>query len=104
MGTLRKILDAKYVKKIFIMDRNDGKCYVLTEKTPYLEACDVTSKLEHRYIERLEFDGRWAFVILDRLTTTNRKELLCDSGIRSSIKPPKKSSIMKKWITGRQSI
>lgn len=104
MGDLNYYLNKKSIKNYFFLDRNDGKCYTITNDDSYLDACAVLEKIESpvRFVERVEYLGNWAFIILDRMPAKTRKELLCDTAIKSGITPPKNSIILNK-IKARKS-
>ena len=61
MGTLIHLIKNRHTKNFFILDRNDGRCYI----------CKNLKGIERflgRYIERVEQPkSGWIFVILDRI-------------------------------------
>lgn len=51
-------------KKIFIMDRNDGKCYIAHNKK---EVKNLYERFGTRFVEQLKPHGDWVWIILERI-------------------------------------
>lgn len=64
MGTLKNCKDVVRHKKIFIMDRNDGECYVAKKKS---EIDRLFVIFGGRFIEQLQTKGTWVWIVLDRI-------------------------------------
>jgi len=64
MGNLGNYLKYNRTKKLFILDRNDGQCYVCRRRTAVGRASVIFGD---RLIEQLKVRGNWTWVILDRI-------------------------------------
>lgn len=61
MGTLDSVLREYHTKNLFILDRDNGECYICKNR-------NGVERFLGRYIERLEQPKHgWIFVILDRI-------------------------------------
>jgi hypothetical protein len=70
-GTLSLNRDVIKRKKVFMMDRNDGKCYSAFTKK---EVSNLIIDFSDRFVEQLRIKGQWAWVILDRIPGNSKTD------------------------------
>lgn len=64
MGTLKDCKNVIRHKKVFIMDRNDGRCYHATKRQTIDRLMVIFGD---RFIEQIKPHGSWIWIILDRI-------------------------------------